>query len=100
MFGITGNSRRSGTLSGGQTEVLKHLQGHQVRCTSGTLWVTLEGDERDYFLSAPESLPIPDRGMVVLSGDGTYQLSRIQEAGRVRMLDLSRLGGATHGRCF
>ena len=74
LYGKTSANRRSGKLSRGRTEVLKGLGGSQVRCTSGSLWVTIEGDPKDYILTQNESLSIPNLGKVLLSGNGSYQV--------------------------
>ena len=74
LYGKTSANRRSGKLSKGRTEVLKGLGGSQVRCTSGSLWVTIEGDPKDYVLTQNESLSIPNLGKVLLSGNGSYQV--------------------------
>jgi hypothetical protein len=74
LYGKTSANRRSGKLAKGRTEVLKGLGGSQVRCTSGSLWVTIEGDPKDYILTQNESLSIPNVGKVLLSGNGSYQV--------------------------
>ena len=74
LYGKTSANRRSGKLSRGRTEVLKGLGGSQVRCTSGSLWVTIEGDPKDYILTQNESVSIPNLGKVLLSGNGSYQV--------------------------
>jgi hypothetical protein len=74
LYGKTRATRRSGYLSKGCTEVLKGLGGSQVCCTSGTLWVTIEGDSKDYILTQNQSVYIPNLGKVVLSGTGSYQV--------------------------
>jgi len=73
MFGKTFESHRSGAVRKGRTEVLKGLGGSQVRCTSGTLWLTIQGDPKDYVLTQNQALTIPNPGKVLLSGSGTYQ---------------------------
>jgi hypothetical protein len=67
-------SARTGTLRKGGIEVLKGLGGATVRCTSGTLWVTLQGDPKDYVLSRNETLAIPNLGKVLMSGNGSYRI--------------------------
>jgi hypothetical protein len=44
----------------------KGLVGHVIRCVSGTLWVTQEGDSRDHFLAAGEEFVIEAPGVVVV----------------------------------
>ena len=65
-------ARRSGTLRKGMVEVLKGQGGNLVRCTSGTLWVTLEGDREDHVLTQNMTLPVPNLGKVIISGSGSY----------------------------
>jgi hypothetical protein len=64
----------SGLVGRNRTEVLRNLGGHRVRCTSGILWVTIEGDPKDYVLTQNQSLSIPNLGKVILSGPGSYQV--------------------------
>lgn len=40
--------------------------GHVLRCISGTLWVTQEGDARDHVLNAGEEFVIETPGVVVV----------------------------------
>jgi len=67
-------TRRTGTLRQGNFEVLNDLGGSKLRCTSGTLWVTLENDTKDHVLTQNQSLAIPNLGKVLMSGCGTYQI--------------------------
>jgi hypothetical protein len=64
----------SGLVGRNRTEVLRNLGGRRVRCTSGILWVTIEGDPKDYVLTQNQSLSIPNLGKVILSGPGSYQV--------------------------
>jgi hypothetical protein len=75
-LGLCGNksaTHPAGTLGKGRLAVLKGLGGSTLRCTSGTLWVTIEGDLKDYVLTQNQSLPIPNLGKVVLTGCGDFQ---------------------------
>ena len=38
----------------------------QIHCKTGLLWVTVEGDERDYWLKSGESVKIRSAGRVVI----------------------------------
>ena len=60
MFILPRNTRRSGYIPEGKTEVIKKSKGNQIRCTSGILWVTIEGDSRDFRLS-PLQDPFPTK---------------------------------------
>ena len=44
---------------------LAHPLGRQVRCESGTLWLTFDGDSRDVILEAGDSL-LCDRDSMLL----------------------------------
>jgi hypothetical protein len=68
------NVIRSGLVGRNRTEVLRNLGGSSLRCTSGSLWVTIEGDPKDYVLTQDQSLAIPNLGKVILSGPGSYQV--------------------------
>jgi hypothetical protein len=74
LVGQKGGSRRSGLVGKGRVEVLKGIGGSQVRCTSGSLWVTIEGDNKDYVLTQNQSIAVPNLGKVLLSGSGSYQI--------------------------
>jgi len=74
LIGKAAATRRTGTVAKGRTEVLKGLGGRQVRCTSGSIWLTIEGDAKDYILTPNQSVAIPNLGKVLLSGRGSYQI--------------------------
>jgi hypothetical protein len=74
LYGKSSAARRAGSLGKGRTEVLKGLGGATLRCTSGTLWVTLQGDAKDYVLTQNQTLAVPNLGKVLLSGCGSYQV--------------------------
>jgi hypothetical protein len=40
--------------------------GLAVRCESGKLWVTVEGDPEDHILLAPDVFTVPTRGRVAV----------------------------------
>jgi hypothetical protein len=64
----------SGQVAKHRTEVLRNLGGSRIHCLSGSLWVTIEGDTKDYILTQDQSLAIPNLGKVLLSGSGSYQV--------------------------
>jgi hypothetical protein len=64
----------SGSVRRGRTQVLRNLGGSLLRCTSGSLWVTVEGDRQDHVLTQGDTLAIPNLGKVILSGAGSYQV--------------------------
>jgi hypothetical protein len=74
LYGKKSATRRTGSLRKGHVEVFKGLGGKTVRCTSGSLWVTIEGDTKDYLLNQNETVAIPNLGKVLLSGSGSYQI--------------------------
>lgn len=52
---------------------LDRIGGRTLRCTSGNLHVTIEGDLNDYLLTPNQSVAIPTLGRVVISGTGSYR---------------------------
>jgi len=71
---LRATSSQCGQVGRNRTKVLRNLGGSQLRCTSGCLWVTLEGDPKDYILTQNQTLSIPNLGKVLLSGPGSYQV--------------------------
>jgi len=67
-------ARRTGTLRKGRVEALRGLGGATLRCTEGTLWVTVQGDTHDYVLTQGQTLAVPNLGKVLVSGSGSYQV--------------------------
>jgi Protein of unknown function (DUF2917) len=53
---LTERSAAMHTLVRDALMVLRPLQACQIRCCAGLLWVTLDGDARDFFLQPGESL--------------------------------------------
>ena len=74
LYGKKSATRRSGSLRKGHVEVFKGLGGTTLRCTAGSLWITLEGDTKDYVLSQNQTIAIPNLGKVIMSGSGSYQI--------------------------
>lgn len=64
---------RAGAVAGGSVDTLKGMGGKTLRCTSGDLWVTLEGDRKDYILRANEVVAIPTLGKVAITGTGSWR---------------------------
>jgi hypothetical protein len=62
-------------LAKGAVASLSDHEGEILHCTSGHLWVTLEGEGVDHILMAGESLLVPDQGKLVVSGPGCFQLT-------------------------
>ncbi len=62
-------------LTRGAIAALTEHEGETLHCTSGHLWVTVEGEPVDHILVAGESLPIPNEGKIVVSGPGCFRLS-------------------------
>ena len=69
-------SPRFACLTSGSIQAHSELAGETIRCTSGHLWVTIEGDGTDHILIAGESVPIPNTGKVIIGGPGCYQISQ------------------------
>ena len=44
----------------------RKMVGHAIRCLSGTLWVTQEGDGRDHVLAAGDEFVIESTGVIVV----------------------------------
>jgi hypothetical protein len=44
----------------------RKMVGHAIRCLSGTLWVTQEGDGRDYVLAPGDEFVIESTGVIVV----------------------------------
>jgi hypothetical protein len=64
----------AGALAGHKdVTTLKGVGGRTLRCTSGNLHVTIEGDTKDYLLSVNQAVAIPNLGKVVVSGCGSYR---------------------------
>jgi hypothetical protein len=55
-------------LANGETIVLEDAAGVVIDATSGLLWVTVEGDSGDVFLSPGRSYCVMGRGRVVIEG--------------------------------
>jgi hypothetical protein len=64
---------RAGAVAGGSVDTFKDMGGRTLRCTSGDLWVTLEGDAKDYLLGTNESVTIPTLGRVCVTGTGSWR---------------------------
>ena len=47
---------------------LKGVRGMQVRVTQGRVWLTRDGDLKDYFLGAGDAMVLDSGGLVVLYG--------------------------------
>lgn len=56
------------SLANGETIVLEDAAGVVIDATRGLLWVTVEGDSGDVFLSPGQSYCVMGRGRVVIEG--------------------------------
>gem|GEM_PF-1723962 len=74
LYRKTSPARRTGTLRKGRVEALRGVGGATLRCTDGTLWVTVQGDTHDYVLTQGQTLAVPNPGKVLVSGTGSYQV--------------------------
>lgn len=85
-FGIDAGQAVSGTAA----------QARSLRIASGRVWITIEGEQDDYWLGAGDSLTIPAKRLVVIEAD--KMASRIdfgaarQPAGAVGAVGVVRLG--------
>jgi len=50
------------------------LVGSRIRCLSGHLWVTVQGEGEDHILNPGQSLAIGNPGKVIIGGKGVYCL--------------------------
>ena len=59
-----------------QATTVKVRRGMHVRVTRGRVWLTQEGDPKDYVLSAGEAMELKTKGPVVLYGltDASFQV--------------------------
>jgi hypothetical protein len=55
--------RAGSTVSG-----ISH-QAETLQVASGRVWITIEGEPDDYWLSAGESLPVPANRLIVIEAD-------------------------------
>lgn len=69
-YTIAGGTAVSGTLE----------QPHAIQIACGRVWLTIEGDDCDYWLSAGESLNLPAGRLVVIEAD--RQASLIETVAR------------------
>jgi hypothetical protein len=60
----------------GAVKAYDNLSGEVIHGLSGCLWVTLEGDIKDYILMEGECLAAPKEGKVLVSGPGFFGISR------------------------
>jgi hypothetical protein len=73
LFNTKKSAHIAGALANGDVTTLKSVGGRSLRCTSGSLWVTIEGDAKDYLLTPNQAVAIPNLGKVVVSGSGSYR---------------------------
>ncbi len=62
-------------LKTGEIVIPARSRGSSIRCISGYVWVTVEGDADDYVLAPHEEFKIPRGGKVVVSGVGSFRLA-------------------------
>jgi hypothetical protein len=55
------------SLDSGDTVVWPAARDLVLSCSAGTLWVTLDGDRRDFVLGVGESLEIASNALVVVN---------------------------------
>jgi hypothetical protein len=62
-------------LAAGEVHRFEGRKGQQVRVQQGKVWLTVEGELRDFILEAGQEMTIPQRGGVVVQAmDGAAQL--------------------------
>ena len=61
-----------GAVTYDRVAVFAHLAGRRVRCATGHLWVTVEGDPEDHVLGPGEGFRVVFPGKVVIGGRGSF----------------------------
>jgi hypothetical protein len=79
-IGLFGSRWTSTGILGKDLVVLEGFGGTVLRCTAGTLWLTLEGDPEDHILTPNQTVYIPDDCKALLSGTGAYECLPAPEA--------------------
>ena len=64
----------SGTVDFSRVAAFDHLEGREIHCFAGTLWITVENDPDDHVLAPGQRLLIGAPGKVVIGGRGGYTL--------------------------
>lgn len=74
----------------------RDARGALLKCVEGVLWVTIDGQPGDYFLTAGQSLRIDSQGLAVVEGvpAGAF---RLQTAAPWPIRSANRLVQAVHG---
>ena len=72
-IGLPGSKWTSAGILGQDIVSLEGFGGTVIRATAGTLWLTIEGDVKDYILTPGKTVYIPNSGKVLLSGTGAYE---------------------------
>jgi hypothetical protein len=70
------NTPYLGTVKGDTFATFTDLEGMAVRCTSGSLWITLENDVMDHVIRVDQSFNIPVTGKVIVGGKGSYSIEQ------------------------
>jgi hypothetical protein len=65
-----------GTVIYDRVASFRSLAGMTLRCTTGSLWFTLENDLMDHVLLPGQTYNIPAAGKVVIGGKGTYRIEK------------------------
>jgi hypothetical protein len=87
LTGATLDLQASGVLT------LTGAQGLRIRCESGSLWVTLEGDPTDHWLQPRQCLTIRSPGRVVIEAS---QASGVRLLAPIKRLAVPRAGELRH----
>ncbi|PKO89794.1 MAG: hypothetical protein CVU18_03040 [Betaproteobacteria bacterium HGW-Betaproteobacteria-12] len=74
---------------------LREARGLSVRCTAGTIWLTVEGEAGDVFLRAGQSYRLASNGLALLESIGGGGRLRLERPPRLAGLwrRLARLTG-------
>jgi hypothetical protein len=65
----------AGSVDYSRTASVTSRQDLDIRCTSGHLWVTLEGDRNDFVLEPGDCLHVAGHRKVVIGGKGAYRVN-------------------------
>jgi len=77
QINIAADFQKQGKIEAGQNVSLRGEKGKTLTCTSGEIWITREGDFKDYILLANQSMLLAGKGKTVLGGlaSSDYQLA-------------------------
>lgn len=69
----------SGAVSHDQVRGFVQMEGLQVQCDAGHLWVTIENDPVDHVLHPCQCLLLATGGKVVIGGKGSFSIRPVDQ---------------------